>query len=583
VPVLTPEDITSRSFLVSLRGYDRDEVDSFLQQVADEVEALRTRVEQLESAPQTAASSPPAATPVADETATAAPSTADASDMFAQIGRETQRILEAAQSAGEELRRAAQEETEELRRSVEAEVEQLRRSAQAEVEQLRSTAEEETAELRRLATEETDELRRVTQLETSREVKQARRDAARIIADGERQREAIDAVVAELLRARHSLAEELRELGRSVERTLRDLTADDERTSTVREALGESARADAEAGTAAPAAPAAEEPAADGAAAHEPAAEGPAAADAATSSRVEEIITDAVTTDAADPARSAGAADAVEPASEADAPAAAVRLEETVELDVEPDAPDAPDSAAEDGEPLDAQAQALRADALAPLHPKVVRKLKRGLQDIQNGLLDRLRRTDGKGEAADYLPDPVAIATLAQLTEEFLAAAHRAGVGNGEILAGEEVDVATPAQGLSADLVEGLGALLVTDLEVALGQGLEAGEDGVAIGERVGRVFSDAKEAPVEERSALALLRAYEHGLLDAWRASSLTRRRWALAAEPPCPEPRCRDNDRAGALPFDAVFPSGDAVPPARIGCNCTTVPDRSTSESAT
>ncbi len=44
---ITPQDIHSQDFKRSLRGYDLDEVDSFLQQVADELEARTSENQQL--------------------------------------------------------------------------------------------------------------------------------------------------------------------------------------------------------------------------------------------------------------------------------------------------------------------------------------------------------------------------------------------------------------------------------------------------------------------------------------------------------------------------------------------------------
>jgi DivIVA domain-containing protein len=121
--VLTPEEIQSREFLVSLRGYDRDEVHAFLDEVAEAFAELRAQVggaaDAAPAPPEQADTAPVAATPPA-----AAADAAPAASPFAAIAAETQRILEAAAAAGEELRRQAQAEADAARRSLLADAEQ---------------------------------------------------------------------------------------------------------------------------------------------------------------------------------------------------------------------------------------------------------------------------------------------------------------------------------------------------------------------------------------------------------------------------------------------------------------------------
>jgi DivIVA domain-containing protein len=518
--VLSPDDITSRSFLVSLRGYDRDEVHAFLAQVADAVRDREDRIGELEelatapAEPATPAEAPPAESAAPEVAAPTSPS-----ELFAEIGRETQRILEAAQAAGDDLRRHAEEEAA-----------QLRTTTQEETDALRASAEEETAELRRTTKEATD-----------REIKAARAEATKIIADGERRLESLEQTLAELTAARDALAGSIRDVGRSVERTLRDLVADDEPTTTMREAVTASVRQDAapaEVAEAAEAEPAESEP--DPEPEEHGAADADVAADVPTTSDTDELpLTPAAGED------EGGAEEASEATPTEPLPA------ELVE-----------------------EAQALRAAGLAPLHPKLVRKLKRGLQDLQNGMLDRLRRADAKGEADTFLPDYTAIATLSALSEEFLTNAWWAGTASGEALADEEVEAPEPAGGLAEELTSALADQLMAQLATGLQEGLGAQEDIVGLGERIGAIFSAVKEAPVEELAALALLRTYEEGLHAAWATGSTSGRHWALAAEPPCEDPRCADNNRAGAVPLATPFPSGQMNPPVRVGCNCTTVP---------
>jgi DivIVA domain-containing protein len=162
--MLTPEEITSREFLVSLRGYDRDEVHSFLDQVARHVEDLQAQVETLQSGQSATAL---AAYPPDPDVVPPVPA-ADANAFFADLGKTTQRILEAAHEAGSEIQRRA-----------------------------RNEAEHELAD--------------------------ARARAVKLVAEGQRRREVIEGVVHMLEERRVALADDLRSVAATVEQVLKDL------------------------------------------------------------------------------------------------------------------------------------------------------------------------------------------------------------------------------------------------------------------------------------------------------------------------------------------------------------------------
>ena len=113
--MLTPEEIQSREFLVSLRGYDRDEVHAFLDEVAADYAELLER-----GAAEAPAPAEP--TPAAEPVRAAEP---EARSPFAAVAAETQRILEAAHEAGQEIRARAEREASAKREGIleEAEVE----------------------------------------------------------------------------------------------------------------------------------------------------------------------------------------------------------------------------------------------------------------------------------------------------------------------------------------------------------------------------------------------------------------------------------------------------------------------------
>ncbi|HUH07159.1 MAG TPA: DivIVA domain-containing protein, partial [Egibacteraceae bacterium] len=190
--MLTPEEIQAREFTLSRRGYDRADVRNFLARVGGDIERLLQRVRQLEgdlaaereARAQQAQAAPAAVAPQPDP---AAEHLEQASAMFADISRETQRILEAAQEAGSQITRKAKHEAE-------------------------------------------------------RELQGARVQAAKLIAEGERRRETIERALNGMDSSRSDLAAQLRKVGGTVERLLRDLDPQPESATTMRAALSQEAR-----------------------------------------------------------------------------------------------------------------------------------------------------------------------------------------------------------------------------------------------------------------------------------------------------------------------------------------------------
>lgn len=453
--MLTPEQIESREFLVSLRGYDRDEVHAFLNEVAETVRGLA-------------------------KGSGAVVTGSDPSEVFAQIASETQRILEAAQEAGEDIKRRAHQEAD-------------------------------------------------------REIKQARTRASKLIADGERRRERLEADLVEMQKARDALADSLRGVGRSLEQALRGLLTDEPATS-VREAL----RVD--------------ESSAEQAAEEAPPEPATAQASPAEEPPVDEVGEQQV------PALSAEPAISVEPSAEQDE-----------------DVPAHTGPAAEAGTPVSeepGQAQALRSQALSPLHPKLVRKIKRGLQDMQNAALDRLRRSGGGEDPGDYVPTDEETRIVGLMASEFLDEAYTAGVAAAGELAGRPLGEPNEPRSLDVEFVEDVTERIRQPLAATLRMALTSGQSAGDLNDRMGTVFAELKGAVAEELAATHLIRAYESGLLDTWAAGGIVARRWVLGREPRCPEARCRANDQVGDVPVSDDFPSGHRQPPVHPGCNCTTIP---------
>ncbi len=119
---LTPEEIEGRQFPVVSTGYDRDQVDGFLAEVARSYRfAARnpgTR-ERPASSPAGAAPPPPPPPPLPPA---GSPPAARPSDSFERLGDEVADILRSAQRLGESLRAAAETEAADRRAAAELEI-----------------------------------------------------------------------------------------------------------------------------------------------------------------------------------------------------------------------------------------------------------------------------------------------------------------------------------------------------------------------------------------------------------------------------------------------------------------------------
>ncbi len=156
---MDPEEIENRQFLVQLRGYARDEVESFREEVAQEIKILRKQLtkatsdlshannelaavkaklaeERSRPAPEVKAAPEPPSTPE--------PPAEDRTAMFRLVGQETERILLAAEEAAEQIHERAEKEAAELLADTRMRVER----SLAEFDAARRAAEEDFAGIR---------------------------------------------------------------------------------------------------------------------------------------------------------------------------------------------------------------------------------------------------------------------------------------------------------------------------------------------------------------------------------------------------------------------------------------------------
>lgn len=535
--MLTPDDIAHRRFLISLRGYDRDEVTTFLEEVGEQVRGLRRRLAELE----------------------------------AQVERDG----EAVAAAGGDVRAALQVLGEEITRVLVA---------------AEDSARETQSNAAVAAQEHRDEAAR----EARETVEQANRQAARVIAEAERRRDAVADEIAALERDRDRFLDELRASMASIGGVVGDLsgTAAGQDGATVAAVdtpiSGDDATAAAEAepvdvviapgdGSATPEQTPDDEPVvfeSDVAPAAESTTGETPLADPSTAAS--EDVLDDVTRDIPAPPQvvedtpaapgdvevatdAAERAEAVESAEAADAVAAADVVEVV------------------DGDEV-ATVGSRRDASLHDLREAMGRQCKRGMQEIQNEVLASIRDQGRGASLDDLLPSEAELDDLGARAVEHLRGAY----GRARTDAATELGADTPAD--DGDMarvqaaVAGFRAVLAHEitsaLRATLRAGIEAEEPAPQLSERVGEAFRDLRGPVIETAVEEHLQRTYAHGLLDAWAQLGVEQIRWLAVDEPRCPERRCRTNAAEGAMAIGTAFPSGDAVPPAHQGCLCVVVP---------
>lgn len=148
LPVLiSPEQIRRREFVTIRRGYDPDQVRAYLDQLAEQMELMRSMQREAQAEAEAALR------------ATAQPRV----DPYEQLGARVATVIKEADHAAETIRSDAQQDAERLTREARIEADRIRTDAQGKAEEARARA--ETAV--RMAREETD--RTIAGLATRRE------------------------------------------------------------------------------------------------------------------------------------------------------------------------------------------------------------------------------------------------------------------------------------------------------------------------------------------------------------------------------------------------------------------------------
>jgi DivIVA domain-containing protein len=127
---MRPEEILERDFMIGLRGYDKDEVRSFLAEIASGVADLVKERDALRTAAATAPP-PPAPAPVAPPV-----------DEFENLGASVAAILRAAKESAAEITASAETQAGAVRHAAEVQATEAREAAERYAESVRRQADE---------------------------------------------------------------------------------------------------------------------------------------------------------------------------------------------------------------------------------------------------------------------------------------------------------------------------------------------------------------------------------------------------------------------------------------------------------
>jgi DivIVA domain-containing protein len=544
-------DIAQHSFAVVRRGFDTDEVRSYLQSVSRSFEAIEGREEELRSA--LAEAEERAAHPVIDEATLTASLGQHSAQILRHAHEEAARIVAQAQEGAATLLRETQSQVDELQTRTEAssaervvEVELLVANAAQEArgESERIIAEAMTAR-EDIVTRAKDEGRALLD-----QVQEARR---RVLADLASRRRALGIQIEQLRAARDEMAASVHGVRDRVDGILVHLDRTDEEARAAAQGVADQFRLGTaemphdqdEADGTDEVPPTGPTPVVGG----EPGAPGPSVDELFARIRAgsDEMQQPAVAEEPPVPESTTVDAGAVDGPNATAAGVERAGAEEG-EGEVEAEAMPGPD------DPIIAR----RDELLTPVTSRLSRTIKRTLGDDQNRLLDRLRSApamdvdDLMGSEDDHLAS-FAAASRSHLDEAFAAGTVFVGAGAATVRRGDAVEQAAA----------GLARVMVTTLRRQVAEG--TGEPA----DRVGAAFREWRGERVERLAGDQATRAFSAGVAAASVDGKV---RWVVTTASGCSD--CEDNALAGAVSGTETFPTGHAHPPAHSGCRCLIAP---------
>ena len=215
---LTHEEVATRTFTTSFRGFDQAEVRLFLKRVGDELLALAENERQLRQSLDEARDR--AAHPELDENA-----------LTAALGEQTTRVLQSAREAAADIRNKAEENAARARHEADEDATRLREEAETVLNQRIDEANRVAAGIREAALEESTALRERAASEAAAELEAARIQGKEMVGEAQAVRERLLGDLARRRRLAHVQIEQLRagrerllEAYRVVRRTLDEAT-----------------------------------------------------------------------------------------------------------------------------------------------------------------------------------------------------------------------------------------------------------------------------------------------------------------------------------------------------------------------
>jgi DivIVA domain-containing protein len=579
---LSADEVASRTFATSFRGYDPAEVRSYLARLAEALQAAEERERAL-------------ATRAAEAEERAARPELDEDTLLRLLGDETARVMRSAREAAADMKANAEDSVQHILRDAHEEAKRLKAASETVLAERTAAAEAEAASVLEAANTEAAAVVEAARDNAEHALDDVRDKAKAMVVEAQAARERILADLARRRRVAHVQVEQLRagrdrllEAYRMVRSTLEDVTDELQRAEAeARQAADATARrlaADAPEAEPEPEVTEEEEEAAPRLVTTTIEAESPAPVTAEPSRpasvAVEERRLSSLRIIRQDESESEPEPEVVEPAAgfdvvEPPAPDEAVRVltpdapkadvdsvfarirasrEESVQHARQVLADEAPESESEpepeqpvsDEDELALQA---RDEAVAEAESKLARKLKRSLQDEQNDVLDRLRNARGRS-AEDVLPD----------LEQHLARHASAAIPFLRDIA-PGVDVEPAARELAEHVVQPLRRQLEPALQA------RADDDDAAMADRVGMAYREWKGDRVERIAADAVMAAWSLAAFEAFADG--TELRWVVDDQgDACPD--CEDNALAGPTPKGEPYPTGQQHPPAHAGCRC-------------
>ncbi len=547
-----PAAVASAGFSSARKGFDPDEVRTFLTAVGGELERLRTRLSRSESELAAARSAGSDLSQLDDET------------VARMLGDETASVLRAAREAATQIRARAEQVASELVDEATAEAARLREAAEEDASRRRSeaaaAASQEIETAKREGRELLDQARsHQEQLEAA--IKRRKADARQWFREAEVEQRRLTEAIERARSTIDTVAATVRPTGFDV-----DLDAPEPEpvVSSGTGAIYDAAADDLD----------------DGEVSIPPIVDATAVMEA-VESEAQAVDTDSSGDDSSDdggegakvvPLFAGG-----EPAAESSVDDIFARLREGAEADDgsadggDGSASEMTDESVDDADTDDSGDEP---DAEAAVFDELVaaasKKVKRVLADEQNAALETLRGKAKVNDLGDLVPTDVehAASYTSTVTDEIDAAAV-----SGASTVGGSKPAARTLKRIRTEAIESISEGIVAVLRERLGAAVGAAAgDNDEISAKVRAVYRDVKTKVIDDRVGDALWQARLAAVVAA--APKGARLRWVVApGAKACPD--CEDNSLAAPVTAGEPFPTGHVNGPAHPGCRCRLVPD--------